>query len=188
MRLWITGYRSYELNIYKDSDPKIEVLKSIIKDALRSKAENGLEWILVGGQTGIEQLTVQVVEELKKDFPILKVAMMLPYKDFEKNWKEDRQNAFSILKNKVDFFGEVSTEVYKSPKQLQNWQKFMLNHTEEALIVYDPEFEGKSKYDVIAAKKYAQKNKYNVLMIDMDWLENGAREFLERKNENDLQS
>ncbi|MDC7952009.1 DUF1273 domain-containing protein [Liquorilactobacillus mali] len=187
MRMWVTGYRSYELNIYKDSDPKVEVLKSILKDAIRQKAEDGLEWVLVGGQSGIEQMTAEVVCSMKKEFPELKVAMMLPYSDFESRWKEERKATFALLKSQVDFCATVSSKEYKSPQQLRNWQKFMLEHTEEALLVYDSEFEGKTKYDVLAAKKYAETHEYNVVTIDMDWLENGAREFFERKNENDLQ-
>ena len=30
-RLWITGYRSYELNIFKDDDPKVQVIKKVLK-------------------------------------------------------------------------------------------------------------------------------------------------------------
>ena len=28
-RLWITGYRSYELNVFKDDDPKVAVIKAV---------------------------------------------------------------------------------------------------------------------------------------------------------------
>lgn len=187
MRMWVTGYRSYELNIYKDSDPKVEVLKSILKDAISQKIEDGLEWVLVGGQSGIEQMTAEVVCSMKKEFPELKVAMMLPYNEFETRWKPERKVAFSLLKDQVDFCATVSDKEYTSPQQLRNWQNFMLEHTEMAMIVYDPEYEGKPKYDILAAKKYANEHEYNIINIDMDWLENGAQEFFERKNENDLQ-
>lgn len=30
-RAWITGYRSYELNIFKDNDPKVQVIKEVLK-------------------------------------------------------------------------------------------------------------------------------------------------------------
>ena len=30
-RLWITGYRSYELSTFRDDDPKITVIKHVLK-------------------------------------------------------------------------------------------------------------------------------------------------------------
>ncbi len=55
MRIWLTGYRSYELNIFKDSDPKVEVIKNTLKECLIQQMADGLDWVLAGGQLGIEQ-------------------------------------------------------------------------------------------------------------------------------------
>ncbi len=38
-RAWITGYRSYELNIFKDNDPKVQVIKEVLKKYLRAQLE-----------------------------------------------------------------------------------------------------------------------------------------------------
>ncbi|KRL04616.1 DUF1273 domain-containing protein [Liquorilactobacillus oeni] len=188
MKIWLSGYRSYELNIFKESDPKIEVIKNTLKEYLLQKlTENGLEWILAGGQLGIEQWGLETANELKKDYPELKTAMMLPYQEFEQNWREDKQAKYQVIKQAVSFSASISTDPYKSPHQLRNWQEFMLAHTEGAVFVYDPEYEGKTKYPYEAVKKYQETHDYPLTLIDMDWLETSAREFIERKRDNGLQ-
>lgn len=48
MRLWITGYRSYELGIFNDNDPKVAVIKYCLENNLNSLLEKGLEWVITG--------------------------------------------------------------------------------------------------------------------------------------------
>ena len=57
-RLWITGYRSYELNIFKDDDPKVQVIKEVLKKYLRAQLElNDDEfWVITGPQMGNDGL------------------------------------------------------------------------------------------------------------------------------------
>lgn len=63
--LIISGYRSFELGVFKEDDPKIIVIKKCLKENLINLIENGVEWILVGGQSGVEQWSAEVVNELK---------------------------------------------------------------------------------------------------------------------------
>lgn len=56
-RLWITGYRSYELNIFKDDDPKVAVIKDVLSRELKARLEESDEefWLITGPQLGTEQ-------------------------------------------------------------------------------------------------------------------------------------
>lgn len=49
MRLWVTGYRSYELGIFKTDDKKIEVIKYALRQLFERKLDEELEWIISGG-------------------------------------------------------------------------------------------------------------------------------------------
>lgn len=40
-RLWVTGYRSYELNTFSDNDPKIAVVKYVLKRRFVDLIEEG---------------------------------------------------------------------------------------------------------------------------------------------------
>lgn len=54
-RLWVTGYRAYELNVFGSNDPKLKVLKTSLKNTLMQFLDEGLEWLITGGQLGVEQ-------------------------------------------------------------------------------------------------------------------------------------
>ena len=55
----------------------------------------------------------------------------------------------------------------------------MLDHTDEATLIYDPEYPGKPKYDYQAVQQYAENHDYPVTMFDMDNLQDAANEFQE---------
>lgn len=179
LRLWVTGYRSYEMGTFGDKDPKIVVIKYALKRVLREQIDNGLEWIITGGQLGIEQWTVEVVIELKAEFPSLKVAIMLPFQAFGSQWQANSQAKLKELLAKSDFAESVSNAPYQGPHQLQSYQKFMLTHTDGALLVYDTTFEGKTVYDYRVIQKQQAIMPYPLTLIDMDRLQEYATEYEE---------
>ncbi|KRM87678.1 hypothetical protein FD21_GL001292 [Liquorilactobacillus vini DSM 20605] len=187
MNIWISGYRNYELNIFRSDDQRIEVLKHLLGQQLRTKIEQGLTWVLTGGQLGIEQWTLEAALDLKRDYPALKIALILPFADFAQKWQPEKQTVLLKLKEKVDFCAEVSRRPYQSPQQLKNWQTFMLKHTKQALLVYDPEHPGKSRYDYQAIQTYQCRHDYPLDLLDFDWLQTASQDYLEEINENHLQ-
>lgn len=80
----------------------------------------------------------------------------------------------------ADFVGEVSKEKYKSPMQLKNYQNFMLDHTDQAMLIYDPEHEGKTKYDYEMIKKYSEQEDYSYDLVDMYQLQEFAEMYQEK--------
>lgn len=179
MRLWVTGYRSYELGVFTNQDPKVKVIKDLLKKHFEQKFNDGLEWIITGGQLGIDQWAVEAALELKEEYPELKVSLMFPFDEFGNQWNEQNQLMLSELKTKVDFYASISEKPYQSPVQLKNFQKFMLEHTDEATLIYDPEYPGKPQYDFQAIKRYGENHDYPITMFEMDDLQDAADEFQE---------
>ncbi|GKT02669.1 DUF1273 domain-containing protein [Furfurilactobacillus sp. WILCCON 0119] len=182
-RLWVSGYRSYELGVFGTKDPKLAVIQFALKQALINQIENGVDWIITGGQLGVEQWVVTVANELKTDYPQLKVAVMLPFAEFGGNWNEANQAQLSALLETADFTASVSDQPYQSPQQLKNYQAFMLSHTDAALLVYDEEHEGKPSYDYLAIKAFSEDHPYTVTLIDFDWLQESANEYQENQQQ-----
>lgn len=182
-RLWVSGYRSYELSVFKDKDPKVTVIKKALTQTIRQRVEDGVDWVITGPQLGVEQWASEIVLDLKKTLPTLKIAIMLPFSQFGDQWNDDNKNALQQLISSVDFSDQVSDQSYHSPQQLKNYQNFMLTHTDEALFVYDPENEGKPEYEFKAAKSYAQEHPYPVNLIDFDQLQETANEYFEQENQ-----
>ena len=178
-RLWVTGYRSYELNVFGDRDPKITVIKYALKNYFISLLENGeLDWIITGANLGVEQWTAEVGIELSQRYPV-RVSMMIPYEGFANRWNENNQAKFINLKEKVDFFASTSDKPYQSPVQLRNYQNFMIQHTDSAMMIYDPEHPGKPKYDYNLIQKYQETKDYPLDLIDFYDLQDAAEEYQE---------
>ena len=76
--VYVTGYKSYELNIFKDDVPEVSYLKKFITHKLNQLIEKGLEWVLIQGQMGIELWTAEVVLDLKATYPELKLLFSPP--------------------------------------------------------------------------------------------------------------
>ncbi|MDN6250592.1 MAG: DUF1273 domain-containing protein, partial [Tetragenococcus koreensis] len=74
--LVVTGYRSFELGVFQENDPKIKVIKKVIKTAIKQYLEEGLEWVLIGGNLGVEIWAAEPIEELKKEYPELKFSII----------------------------------------------------------------------------------------------------------------
>lgn len=173
--LWVTGYRSYELGIFKDNDPKAKVIQDFFEQRLTNYADDGTEWIITGAQMGVEQIVGKAVQELKKKDYNIKHAVMLPFAEFGKQWNENNQLLLNVFLRNADYVNNVSNMSYHSPMQLKTWQNFMLRHTDGSLIFYDPDSGGKPKYDYEAMQAYQEKgNDYQVELIDFDSMQDFA--------------
>ncbi|KRN29491.1 UPF0398 protein ypsA [Lactobacillus selangorensis] len=181
-RLWVTGYRGYELNIFQPNDPKVTVITACLQQRFQQLVDEGLEWVITGPQLGVEQWSVNsVVDVQAADLP-LKSAVILPYAQFGDKWNEKNQGYLTTELAKSDFHVTLTKDRYKSPRQLQQYQQFMLNHTEGALLVYDPEHPGKPKYDYAAIQRFQEHHDYQLQLIDFYDLEDFATEWAENHN------
>lgn len=187
-RLWVTGYRSYELNTFKDDDPKVTVIKNVLRQRIKQLLDEGDDefWVITGPQLGTEQWAAQVAVDLQKDYRQLKVAIMLPFADFASKWNADNQRKLADLRQRVNFSKEVTAKPYESPEQLRLYQQFMLGHTDRLLMVYDPDHPGKPKYDYQLAKKFADRQDYPIDLVDFDELQEAALEWSEEQRERKL--
>lgn len=184
-RIWLTGYRSYELSAFSDTDPKVVIIKQTLRQRLKSLLENHPDefWLITGPQMGTEQWGIEVADELKSDYSQLKIAMMMPFAEFGNQWNEQNQLKLANVKAKTDFCRSVSNLPYQSPQQLKNYQQFMLTHTDGALLIYDNEHPGKTKYDYHAIRQFQNESDYDLQVIDFEELQEMAEEWNERKRE-----
>lgn len=190
-RIWVSGYRAYELEVFNDDDPKVTVIKSVLKEQLQARLNQSTDtfWLITGPQMGIERWALQVGLKLQSDYEQLKLALMAPYLNVEKRWKAENQAQLSQMRALVDYHACVSNHDYQSARQLRAYQQFMLDHTDELLLIYDPEMENnpdkKSKpfWDYQAAKQYAEDHDYPIMLIDFDQLQEAAEEIAENHPE-----
>ncbi|ANK59521.1 DUF1273 domain-containing protein [Loigolactobacillus backii] len=174
MRVWVSGYRSYELGIFDQHDKKLKVIKEALRQSLEQLLDEGLDWLITGGQLGVEQWSLEVAAGLQKDYPELRTALMEPFADFGKNWNEANQTNLAVVKSKATFSAAVSDKPYHSPQQLRNYQAFMLSHTDQALFIYDPQAPAKLHYTIEAIQRFQETHDYRLVTIDFDTLQEVA--------------
>lgn len=184
LKIWLTGYRSYELGIFQDSDLKIKVIKLALQQTLINYLDQGCSWLISGGQTGIEQWGLEVAQELQLQYDF-KTAMMLPFQGFGNQWKTEKQHKLQELVSMVDFSASISQKHYHSPKQLKNYQYFMLTHTDMAIMVYDSDYPGKAKYDYQAIQAYRDRHNYPLHLIDFIDLQEIAMDYADNLKNHD---
>ncbi|MHC5227521.1 SLOG family protein [Enterococcus sp. LJL99] len=174
--LYITGYRSFEIAVFQENDPKITVIKNVLKNEIISYLENGLEWILVSGNLGVEMWAAEVVGELKNDYPELKLGLIYPFQGFGENWNEKNQLLLKKVESLSDYVNAVSHQPYQSPAQLKMHTNFLLNHTGASLLIYDQEYPGKTAYFLKDCESFSEKNLYEIRLITMLDLQNSTEE------------
>ncbi|AKP68382.1 hypothetical protein ABM34_02785 [Companilactobacillus ginsenosidimutans] len=178
--LWVTGYRSYELGIFKPDDPKIKVIQKLFEERFVNYAEDGMEWVLSGAQLGTEQIIGPAVQEVKNKGYNIKHAVMLPFANFGDQWNDNNKSLLNIFLRNADYVNKLTSLGYHSGIQLRTWQNFMLQHTDGALIFYDPDSGGKPKYDYSAMESYVDRgNDYSIELIDFDEMQDFANSLSE---------
>ncbi|WP_016837605.1 DUF1273 domain-containing protein [Ureibacillus thermosphaericus] len=163
--LYVSGYRPHELGIFNEKHPGIQIIKKAIENELRSLIEDGLEWVIVSGQLGVEIWTAEVVIELKNEFPQLKYSVITPFLDIEKNWNEQRQQQYAYIISQADFVTSITKRPYEAPWQFVEKDKFIIQNTDALLLVYDDEHEGSPKYLKRLVEKYMERNPYELFVI-----------------------
>ncbi|MBM7569869.1 SLOG family protein [Aquibacillus albus] len=180
--LTVTGYKPIEMNIFKPNDHKIDFIKAAIKKRLISLIEEGLEWILVSGQMGVEQWTAEVVLELKQIYDI-KIGIIPPFEHMDKNWPEHYQNSFQELTQQVDFFKPIYQSEYKGPFQFKARDKWLINKSDACLVLVDEEYPGSTSFFLEELKKVNKESYYQVLMITPYDIEEVVREIMDENTE-----
>lgn len=152
--LYITGYRPHELGIFNDKHPGVAIIKTALKNQLRLFLDDGLEWVIISGQQGVETWAAQVVLDLKEEYPELKYSIIMPFLEQEKNWNEHKQATYMHIVSNADFTTSVTKRPYEAPWQFIEKDKFIIDNTDATLLVYDEENEGSPKYVHRLVQKY----------------------------------
>ncbi|MBC8079069.1 MAG: DUF1273 domain-containing protein [Gorillibacterium sp.] len=162
----VTGYRAHELGIYNEKHKGIEYIRKAIAARLLPLVDDGLEWVITPGQYGVDLWACEAAFELKKQYPHLKVSILSAYSNPEEKWKEDKQNYYRQIKDRVDYYGSVSKEPYNGVWQLRARDDLLFKKTDGILLFYDEEAgEASPKFYKERALKLQQQKGYQILMI-----------------------
>lgn len=163
--LAISGYKPFELGIFKKDHPSVAFIKAALKKALIPLIDEGLEWVLISGQLGVELWSAEVVSELQLEFPELKLAVITPFLDQEATWNKLNKEWYESVIKEADYIDSVTKKGYEKPWQLRLKNQFFLDKSDGLLLLYDQEKEGSPKYLYELALQYQKKHDYRVELI-----------------------
>nr|WP_284139650.1 DUF1273 domain-containing protein [Virgibacillus sp. LDC-1] len=170
--LAVTGYKSFELNIFKADDKRIDVIKYALRKHIVRFIEEGLEWVIVSGQIGVEMWAAEIVMELQEEYPI-RLGFFPPFENQESRWPEPIQQVYQELMFGADFFEPIYKGDYKAPYQFRAKNMWFVDKSDGCLMLMDEEFPGSTRFFYEQAKKHAS---YLVFIIRPEDLEDAALE------------
>ncbi|MED5052836.1 DUF1273 domain-containing protein [Anoxybacteroides rupiense] len=151
--LALSGYKPHELHIFSHHHPAVAYIKKAIKKRLTELADEGLEWVMISGQLGVELWAAEAVYELQESYPHLRLAVIAPFLNQEERWKEENREYYESIVSQADFFDCVTKRPYESPMQFRLKNEFIVAKSEGLLLVYDEEQEGTPKFLLNVAKR-----------------------------------
>lgn len=165
--LTVTGYKPFEMNISALNDPRIAYIKAVIKRKLLTFIDQGLEWILVTGQQGIELWTCEVVFDLKQTYPI-RLAIVPPFDQQESRWPESLQNNYQEVLAQADFMKLLYDTTYSGPYQLKAKNSFVINKSDACLCLVDLDHPGSVRYILEEAQAKTNYPVYYITPLDLE--------------------
>jgi uncharacterized phage-like protein YoqJ len=163
--LAISGYKPFELGIFKNDHPAVSVIKTAIKNKLVPLIDEGTEWVLISGQLGVELWAAEAVFKLQMDYPELKLAVITPFLNQEAAWKEQNKLWYESVLTQADFVDSVTKKEYEKPWQFRLKNQFFIEKSDALILLYDQEKEGSPKYFYDLALQYQRNHTYSIELI-----------------------
>ncbi|WP_174733963.1 DUF1273 domain-containing protein [Mesobacillus harenae] len=162
----VSGYKPFELGVFKKDDPAVGYIKAALKRQLQSLAEEGLEWVIISGQLGVELWAAEVVFDIQEEFPNLKLSVITPFLAQETNWKDENKEWYESILMQADHVDSLTKKPYQAPWQFRAKNQFFVGKSDVLLLLFDPEKDGSPRYLYETAQKYQAENTYEIRLID----------------------
>ncbi|MDY0406406.1 DUF1273 domain-containing protein [Virgibacillus sp. 179-BFC.A HS] len=170
--LFVSGYKPRELNIFKQDDPRIAFIQYALHQRLVTLIEEGLEWVIISGQMGVEMWAAELVLDLKETYDI-RLGIFPPFENQDERWPDSYQAAYEELLMAADFAQPLYKGGYKGPYQFRAKNKWFVDKSDGCLLIADDAFPGSNKF--FLAEAYQAKN-YAIYTITPDDLQEAVTE------------
>jgi uncharacterized phage-like protein YoqJ len=167
----VTGYKSHELGIFDEKHQGIKYIKRVLEKRLISFIEDGLEWVLISGQLGVELWCGEVVIQLKKQYPQLRLAVLTPFYNQESNWNELKKEQYNQVLLQADYVDSITKREYENPSQLKLKNQYIIEKSDGLLVIYDDDKPGSPSFYLANAKRKSESSDYQIFYIYPDEIE-----------------
>ncbi|MBQ2774517.1 MAG: DUF1273 family protein [Clostridia bacterium] len=140
------------------SEEEIVNIKQKTKKEVITLIENGVVYFCAGGARGFDTFAAEIVLELKKQYPNIKLILILPCVNQTMGWKEADKEKYNYIKNRADEVKILSQSYYSGCMHVRN--RFMVDNSAYCICYFRKGRSGTS-YTV----NYAIKRKVNIIYI-----------------------
>ena len=133
-RCCFTGHRPEKL--HQSERVIIKQLQSEIKEAVGK----GHTTFITGMAKGVDIWAAEIVINLSRKDPRIKLICALPYPDFGQHWRDGWSERFNEIMSQADFVKVVCKEFSYSSYQLRN--KWLVDHSSYLIAVFNGESGG----------------------------------------------
>lgn len=156
-----TGHRPQSLPWrLNENDPRCLAMKKMVKDKIKTTINNGYINFICGMALGFDIICAEILLELKKDYPYIKIIGALPCKTQDKLWKDsDKKRYKEILKN-LDRIRCIYDE-YIGPECMLERNRYMVNNSSLLIALFNGKPGG-----TMATINYARTQNLKIIIIN----------------------
>jgi len=160
-----TGHRPRRFSFgYDEEHEKCNQLKSVLADQIAMLVGAGVTTFYTGMALGVDQWAAMIVLKLKKELDALRLIAVLPCETQANKWSVDqRERYFNILAECDDV---ITLSRHYTPTCMFERNRYLVDHAEYLLTVYDNGLHGGTAYTV----QYAEERGRKVISIHPDTL------------------
>lgn len=149
-----TGHR----NIAQDEKQEV---KRQLECVLRTLIGKGIRYFGSGGARGFDLMAADVVLQLKKEFPHIRLIMVLPCQDQTRGWKGEDIRHYERILTQADKV--VYLQEKYSPGCMQKRNRHLVNHS-SVCVAYCTRNTGGTAYTL----RYACKKGVRIVLLNRD--------------------
>ena len=147
-----TGNRPHKLPWREfESDERCKKIKSKLKKAVLELAQNGTGLFICGMAQGADTFFAEIVLEIRKTYPQIKLECALPFLSQAKSWGEKEQARYKKILEQADYITVVSE--YPSRYAPLKRNRYMVEKSSVLLSVNYDETGGSAYTERIAHEK-----------------------------------
>ena len=158
-----TGHRpQYYSFKFNEKDKDCIKLKDLLRQEIIKAIKDGYNYFVAGGALGVDTWAAEIVLDLKKDYPFIKLVIAIPCLNQERRWTQESQVRYRNILDKADKIIYVSNEEYKSNlDQMNDRNRYMVDNSSMVIAVF-----GGAKSGTKNAVDYAISTKRKVIIIN----------------------
>lgn len=145
---------------YNEAAPDCVRLKEVLAAHIKLPADSGVTNLLSGMAQGVDLWCAQIVLDLRKTNPALKLHAILPCEGQERKWTASAQEHYRSILAQANEVIYVGQEYSRNCMLKRN--RYLVDHSSILLAVYNGTYQSGTGMTV----RYAQRLKREIIIID----------------------